>query len=246
MLLKVDPSDVIAQLATSGDRPLFLGQRFPPLWNPRQGASFSLVGKGVTLLFGDLIPLLKYVATAGQNVAKSYLSSVNHLFGFARGLVVAERLTDGRGSSFAYGVWSVIRPTSIMAAIVDFFISSIRWYQTNMPCKEDVPVSSSLVNVVHVVDHGICNFFPETFKNSATDNRIVYHWLLLSLRDVATDRTLAILFGYLITVSGLAIHARFSVQKTSYMVLMLLKVSHLVLMHYVDLISVTGWMFCTF
>ncbi|KIM24200.1 hypothetical protein M408DRAFT_331945 [Serendipita vermifera MAFF 305830] len=228
-LIVVNPSDVVATLATPGDRPGFLGQQFPPIWKPRQGASFSLMGKGIALLFGDLVPSLKYVTAIGQKLACSYLSTADRLFGFIHSNTTATNLTASQGHKFVSKLWSVIRPTSVLSATVDFVVGSIRWYQMHMPCHTDGPAASSLVNMARAFDYAVCSFFPDALQDPANGNRVFYHWMLTSLRDVASDRTLAVLFGYLITVAGLAVHTRITMQKSSYMVLMLFKVACFVL-----------------
>jgi hypothetical protein len=98
-----------------------------------------------------------------------------------------------------------------------------------MPCQVDTPAGSSLANVVRVIDHAICSFYPEVLKDSAPTNSILNYWVRASLQEIATDRTLAIIFGYLITTFALALHARISVQQNSYMVLMLFKVREIAL-----------------
>jgi hypothetical protein len=221
--IEADPSSLVVQLATSGDRPGFFGKRFPPLWRPRQGASFSLVGKGVALLFGDLVPSVKYAVSMGQRVARSYLATASQLFVLVRGPAVAEKI-DTATPNLIYRLWSVIRPSSIISGLLSGILHSFRWYQRNMPCRGDAPAASSLVNVIRVIDHAICSFYPEVLQNSTPINSVFNYWLLASLHEIATDRTSAIIFGYLITIAALALHARISVQRNSYMVLMLFKV----------------------
>jgi hypothetical protein len=221
--IEADPSNLMVKLATSGDRPGFFGKRFPPLWRPRQGASFSLVGKGVALLFGDLVPSVKYVMNMGQRAARSYLATVSQLFVLVRGPPVAEKLHTAT-PNIIYHLWSVIRPTSIISGFLGGILHSFRWYQRSMPCQGDAPAASSLVNVIRTIDHAICSFYPEVLKNSTPINSVFNYWVLASLHEIATDRTSAIMFGYLITIVALALHARISVQRNSYMVLMLFKV----------------------
>lgn len=213
----------MVQLATSGDRPGFFGKRFPPLWRPRQGASFSIVGRGVALLLGDLVPSVKYAVTTGQRIARSYLATATQLFVLVRGPAVAEKM-DTTTPNLLYRLWSVIRPTSIISGFLGSILHSFRWYQRNMPCHGDAPAASSLVNVIRAIDHAICSFYPEVLKNSTPTNSVFNYWILASLHEIATDRTLAIIFGYLITTVALALHTRISVQRNSYMVLMLFKV----------------------
>jgi len=159
----------------------------------------------------------------GQRVARSYLATATQLFVLVRGPAIDEKI-DITTPNLIYRLWSVIRPTSIISGFMGGILHFFRWYQRSMPCQGDAPAASSLVNVIRVIDHAICSFYPEVLKNSNPINSVFNYWVLASLHEIATDRTLAIIFGYLITIVALTLHARISVQRNSYMVLMLFKV----------------------
>jgi len=234
------------QLAAYSDRPSFFGKHFPPLWRPREDASFSLLGKGIAFLFGDLGPPLKYMMATGHRLARSYLATVARLISLVRKPAVTEKM-ETHASNLAYEVWSMVRPTSVISGFLKSIIHSVRLYQANMACNVDAPAASSIVNVFHVIDYAVCSIYPEFLLSSAPTEFLFEHWVFSSLHKIATHRISAIVFGYLITIAALALHARVSTQKNSLMVLTLFKVWSAGISNYVEISEYPpGWLLCTF
>jgi hypothetical protein len=210
------------RLGELNDRPSFLGAQFPPLWTP--DPAISIIGKGFALVFGDLISSIIHALKAATLSASSIWSIITNSLGHSGGIQNAPTF-DQRSFDIIYRLWAMIRPTSLISYLFTNILQAVRWYQQKSTCSMGASTSFSLRNILAAFDYAICSFYPDVLTTSPRFRTLFRHWLLSALHSIATERSAAIVFGYIVTLSGLALQNMISSQPEPYMVFVLLKVS---------------------
>jgi hypothetical protein len=190
--------------------------QFPPLWTPDH--SVSILGKGFTFIFGDLLTSLRHAV----DVASMPIRSTWNLITRTSNAPAAH----SQSIDAIYRIWSTIRPTTLVSRLFNGCLHIVRWYQQRSSCSMGSSASYSLRNLVASIDYAICSFYPDVLKASPQFSSLSKLWLASTLQAMATERISAILFGYVITLGGLALHNIFSTHRGPYLALTLLKVRH--------------------
>jgi hypothetical protein len=203
------------RLSQSNEQPSFFGMQFPPLWTPDH--SVSIIGKGFTFIFGDLLTSLRCTVDAASAPIRSTWNLITNTSN-------APPAAHPRNLDVIYRIWSTIRPTTLVSRLFNGCLRTIRWYQQWSTCSTGSSASFSLRNVVASIDYAICSFYPDVLKVSPQFRSLSKLWLVPTLQAIATERISAILFGYVVTLSGLALRNIFGTHHGPYMALTLLKV----------------------
>jgi hypothetical protein len=187
--------------------------QFPPLWKPDR--SVSIIGKGVTFIFGDLLTSIRRTVDAASSALNLFISTSN-----------APPAAPSRSLDVIYHIWSTIKPTTLISRFFNGCLRVIRWYQQWSTCSMGFSASFSLRNLVASVDYAVCSFYPDVLRSSPQFKSLSKLWLVSTVQAIATERVSAILFGYVVALCGLALHNIFSTHQGPNMGLTLLKVRH--------------------
>lgn len=215
----MEPSAILQRLSLLNDNPSFLGLQLPPLWTSDR--SISIIGKGFSYVFGDLVSSLGHTANATLRLLGSTWNGASNQTIDPQAI---SNVPTPHSFDIVYRIWSMIRPTAIISNGFDSILHAIRWYQQKSSCTMGLSPSSSFGNILAFVDYAICSFYPDVVKTSPEFRTVLRHWLRYIFQLVATERISAIIFGYMVTLCGLALHSTLSNQHGPYMVFTLLKV----------------------
>lgn len=200
------------------DRPRFFNLQFPPLWS--SSPSISIVGKGFTILFGDLSSV---VVNALSDASDTVVSAIG------RWMPQTVDITGLQNSSpgLTYRVWSALKPSTLIAGTFDLILSSIRWYQQNSSCTMASKSSYSFANAFAIIDHAICSCYPDLLATYPRFKDLMAYLAISSVQNIVADRSSAIIFGYLISLGWIAAHNLLTARHNPYLVFILLKVCDL-------------------
>jgi hypothetical protein len=222
----VDPASIISTI-TKDKPPGFWGTQLPPLWTPGS-SSVSSIGQGLKSLIDSIVPIEDLLG-----FYSAFIRILGELAAFIRNAALRNLKYSHSPSTRSWGIaqfigqfWIMIRPTSILSQALHLLTTVLSFYRHNISCDQDESPSYSLRNVITAFNLAVCSF-PESALSGSSEfkNQILNYWFFSALQSIAVDRTLAVIFGYFITTLGLMIHAKKTAQKSSYMVLILLKVS---------------------